>query len=297
ARVPSPRGGGSPAPGVGSGAGRRAGGPCHGHGSKYQQPGGHLVEVTREPGFPLDAEQPGQQGGAAGAPSPQLLCECCRVDDHLTPPGCSGALPPATPNLSRAACGRQGGKSCGFWGKTPYPRIASTALSTANTRSTAPATLRTISSGTTRTRLRPASTATRAARLAVRTWLMSPHSAAKMRAKALAATRRFDGGARSASSSPSSSSDASERKSRMAAPIPSTTATTACTRRRGRSANRPPADAAMATCTAKADAAPAHTAAGRYRVPMIRVATSVLSGSSAGKITMNVAAAAPRCTV
>src|SRR5581483_7544455 len=246
ARVPSPRGGGSPAPGVGSGAGRRAGGPCHGHGSKYQQPGGHLVEVTREPGFPLDAEQPGQQGGAAGAPSPQLLCECCRVDDHLTPPGCSGALPPATPNLSRAACGRQGGKSCGFWGKTPYPRIASTALITANTRTTAPATLRTISSGTTRTRLRPASTATpaashraasdpaatlkgswyRAARLAVRTWLMSPHSAAKMRAKALAATRRFDGGARSASSSPSSSSDASERKRRMPAPIVSTPATT-----------------------------------------------------------------------
>src|SRR4249920_3091928 len=74
----------------------------------------------------------------------------------------------------------------------------------------------------------------------------------------------------------------------MYEPMANSTAVTPSKGCRGSSVNRPPAATATRHWTKKAATTPTHTGSGRKRVASTRVATIVLSGSSAGKITMNV---------
>jgi hypothetical protein len=79
------------------------------------------------------------------------------------------------------------------------------------------------------------------------------------------------------------------------APPRNSTATTASTRRCGRTANSvAPTVTAIATWTVKARAAPAHTALGLPRVAISSDANIVLSGSSATKMIGKTAAAIAR---
>src|SRR5262245_27045408 len=74
----------------------------------------------------------------------------------------------------------------------------------------------------------------------------------------------------------------------MNEPMAKRTAVTPSRGRRGSSVKRPPAATATRHWTKKAATTPTHTGSGRKRVASTRVATMVLSGSSAGKITMKV---------
>src|SRR4051794_10313327 len=167
---------------------------------------------------------------------------------------------------------------------------------------------RTHSSGTTRSSARPptiASPATThnassapmktapgspyfAAKDAVSTCDRSPHSAANSTPKLVRAARRNvgAGGASASSSVTSRSSSAAPGplRSMRTAPVANAGPATACPGRPGSSETRPPATTATVVCTTNAAATPTNTGHGANRVDSTSVATNVLSGSSAGKI-------------
>jgi len=85
-------------------------------------------------------------------------------------------------------------------------------------------------------------------------------------------------------------------RKRSSAPARNKTATTTSTARRGSRVSRLPTATAKATWSAKAAAAPAKKNPGRYRLPRIKLASAVLSGSSAGKSNAKTVAATARLT-